>query len=388
MKFDLSDWHGRKARLLPVLDDAARAGLVPSDGTATLAEFLLGRGVGVGFVPDTNDPGATGLDAPRASEPALPVEESEAPRFIRGFHDILITIGIIVALVGVAGLASVYAVIPVALVLAEILVRRQRLALPAVTLTAAVIMAVGYGTVPIWEAIDKAYEHWFPAGTLAAIGVASLLVYWRYKVPIALAGGLVSAFAAIVYALGFAVWWLSGNPTFFDAHPTVLVGFLGLFAVLVFGTALWFDIRDRHRLTRRSDVAFWMHLAAAPAILYTIMAQIYLGSTDVWFAANTTAWQAAAVVGAVLLLMLIGIILDRRAFVTSGLLSFGYAFRILMTEGGLADALSSADTLIFLTFLAIGVVVLSLGIGWQPLRNIIVRRLPDGLQDMIPPVKG
>ena len=388
MKFDLSDWQGRKTLLLPVLDDAAQAGLVPAAGTAELADFLLGRGVGVAQGAVAVDPGATGLDTPRAAEPASPVEESEAPRFVRGFHDILITIGIVIALVGVGGLASVYAVIPVALVLAEILVRRQRLALPAVTLTLAVILAVIYGSVPIWSDVGPAYEYWIPAAVLASIALACLLIYWRYRVPLALASGLVSAFAAAVYSAAVGTQWVSGNASFFEAHPTALVGFLGLFAVLVFGTALWFDIRDRHRLTRRSDVAFWMHLAAAPAILYTVMAQIYLGNADGWFSTDTSVWQAIAIVATVVVLMLIGIILDRRAFVTSGLLSFGYAFKVLLTEGGLAQTLASADTLIFLTFLAIGVVVLSLGIGWQPLRNIVVRRLPDSIQDMVPPAKG
>lgn len=388
VKFDLSDWQNRQARLLPVLDDAARAGLIPHDGTAKLGDFLLGRGVDVASVPAQADPGGTGLDTPRANEPASPVEESEAPRFLRGFHDILITIGIIIGLVGVGGLASVYAVIPAAIVLAEILVRRQRLALPAVTLTIALVIAAAMGTIPIWDELPPPYEDWIPVGILATIAVFGLLVYWRYRVPLALAGGLVTLFATAVYGTALATRWLSGNPAFFETRPTVLVGFLGLFAILVFGTALRFDIGDRHRVTRRSDVAFWIHLAAAPAILYTIMAQIYLGNSDGWFSTDTSVWQAAAIVGAVVVLMLLGIILDRRAFVTSGLLSFGYAFRVLLTEGGFARLAGSTDTLVFLTFLAIGVVVLSLGIGWQPLRRIIVYSLPASLRDVVPPVRG
>ena len=388
VKFDLSDWQGRKTLLLPVLDDAARAGLVPADGTASLAEFLLGRGVGVTQGAAVVDPVDSGLDTPRAAEPVSPVEESEAPRFIRGFHDILITIGIVVALVGVGGLASIYAVIPVALVLAEILVRRQRLALPAVVLTLAVVYAVAVGTIPLLEGVEAVDEAWLATVLLATIAAAGMVVYWRYKVPLALAGGLVTIFALLVYCLGLGVRWLSGNAAFFDSHPNVFVALLGVFALLVFGTALWFDMRDRLRLTRRSDVAFWMHLAAAPAILYTLMGLVFFGDIYGVFSSGTTLWQAAAIVAAVLALMLIGIVLDRRAFVTSGLLSFGYAFQILLTKGGLAAALASADTVIFLIFLAIGVVVLSLGIGWQWLRNVIVRRLPESLQDVIPPARG
>jgi hypothetical protein len=388
VKFDLSDWDRRKTRLLTILEDAVQAGLVPADGAAKLGEFLLGRGVDVASAPVVTDLAGTGLDTPRANEPTSPVEESEAPRFIRGFHDILITIGIIVGLVGLGGLASVYAVIPAAIVLAEILVRRQRLALPAVTLTAAVALSASLGMIPAWDGLPAPYQDWIPSGIFATVAVVGFLIYWRYKVPLALAGGLVTFYATVIFSAALAMRWLSGNPAFFETRPTALVGFLGLFAVLVFGTALRFDIADRHRMTRRSDVAFWMHLAAAPAILYTIMAQIYLGNQKDWFSTDTTVWQATAIVGAVLLLMLIGIVLDRRAFVTSGLISFGYAFKVLLTEGGLAQALASTDTLVFLTFLAIGVVVLSLGIGWQPLRRIIVSNLPDGVRDLVPPVKG
>jgi hypothetical protein len=388
VKFDLSDWDARKARLLPILDDAAQAGLVPADGAARLGEFLLGRGIDVATPAAAADAAGTGLDTPRASEPTSPVEESEAPRFIRGFHDILITIGIIVGLVGLGGLASVYAVVPAAVVLAEVLVRRQRLALPAVTLTITVVIAAAMATIPIWEKIPAPYDEWAPAGILATISVFCFLIFWRYKVPLALAGGLVSLFAAVVFSAALGMRWASGNPAFFETRPTVLVGFLALFAILVFGTALRFDFGDRHRVTRRSDVAFWMHLAAAPAILYTVMAQIYLGNKDGWFSTDTSVWQAAAIVGAVVLLMLIGIILDRRAFVTSGLISFGYAFKVLLTEGGFAKLAASTDTLVFLTFLAIGIVVLSLGIGWQPIRRVIVGVLPDGLRDLVPPIRG
>ena len=387
MKFDLSDWENRKRLLLPVLDDAAREGLVQSDATARLGEFLLGRGVSVGTPAAVSAIDGSGLDTPRASEPASTMEESEAPRFIRGFHDILITIGIIVGLLGLGGLATVYAVIPAAIILGEVLVRRQRLALPAVALTIAIGIAVAIGTAPIWDGLSPEQQWWIPPGVTATISAVMFLTYWRYRIPLALAAGLVSLFAAVIYSGALATRYLSGDTAFFDQHPLLLVLFLGLFALVVFGTALKFDFADRNRLTRRSDVAFWMHLAAAPAILYTIMAHVYLGDKQGWFSAETSAGQAAMIVGAVLLLMLIGIVLDRRAFVTSGLLSFGYAFKVLLTEGGFTKIFAATDTLAFLTLLTIGVVVLALGIGWQPLRRVIVGNLPDGLQRLLPAIR-
>jgi hypothetical protein len=387
VKFDLSDWENRKRLLLPVLDDAAREGLVQGDATARLGEFLLGRGVGVGGPVAAAVVDGSGLDTLRASEPALTVEESEAPRFIRGFHDILITIGIIVGLLGLGGLATVYAVIPAAIILGEVLVRRQRLALPAVTLTIAIGIASAIGTYPMWDDISPQLDDWVPVGIAATVSLVTFLFYWRYRIPLALAAGLVTLFASVIYSAALATRAFSGDATYYDRHPLVLVFFLGLFALAVFGTALQFDFADRNRLTRRSDVAFWMHLAAAPAILYTIMAHVYLGDKQGWFSAETSAGQAAMIVGAVLLLMLIGIVLDRRAFVTSGLLSFGYAFKVLLTEGGFTKLFATTDTLAFLTLLTIGVVVLALGIGWQPLRRVIVGNLPDGLQSLLPAVR-
>jgi hypothetical protein len=387
VKFDLGDWENRKRLLLPVLDDAAREGLVPGDATAKLGEFLLGRGVGVGAPVSAAAIDGSGLDTPRASEPASTVEESEAPRFIRGFHDILITIGIIVGLLGLGGLATVYAVIPAAIILAEILVRRQRLALPAVTLTVAFGLATGLGLFFQWDDFTVGREDWIPAVVMAAISVATFLFYWRYKVPLALAAGLVTLFATAVYVAGLLTPILTGDKDIFDRHPLLLALYLGAFALIVFSIALKFDFADRNRATRRSDVAFWMHLAAAPAILYTIMALVYLGGDRIWFSTETTVAQAFAVVGAVALLMLIGIVLDRRAFVTSGLLSFGYAFKVLLDQGGFQRFFTNTQTMVFVTLLAIGIIVLALGIGWQPLRRVIVSNLPDGLQRLLPAVR-
>jgi hypothetical protein len=316
------------------------------------------------------------------------VEESEAPRFIRGFHDILITIGIVVVLLGIGGLATVYAVIPASVVLAEILVRRQRLALPAVVLTIAFSVACGFAVYPIFDdAAAGISQDWFPFVLPAVIAIVTLLFFWRYKAPIALAAGLVAGYGAIVLVVMRLVIEYTKDGKLFPNNSLAMTVFLGIYAVLVFGTALRFDFADRLRLTRRSDVAFWMHLAAAPAILYTIMACVYFNSPQGWFSAGTTLTQAAVIVVAVLALMLIGIILDRRAFVTSGLLSFGYAFKVLLTEGGFSRLLASTDTLAFVVLLAVGIIVLSLGIGWQPLRRVIVEMMPDEVAGRVPPIR-
>ena len=67
---------------------------------------------------------------------------------------------------------------------------------------------------------------------------------------------------------------------------TRLYGAVGLvFAVALFSLAMQFDLADRLRVTRRSDVAFWLHLAAAPALLYAIFAAL-LGSEGFVFSGD------------------------------------------------------------------------------------------------------
>lgn len=379
-KFDLSDWERRKAALLPVVDAAAADGLLPRENVGKLSEFLLGRGFTVAG-PATARPlqgTAETLDTPIATEPASALEESESPRFVRGFHDILITIGIIIGLSGLVGLASVYAVFPAVIVLGEILVRRQRLALPAVVLTVAFIATAAVAIPPIFDEMSVSWD-WYPA--VGAAIVAALLVpfYWRYRIPLAFALMCLAAYMTAVFTVAAL---LIENT---DRYSTVIAGLTGLFAALTFGTALYFDFSDRLRVTRRSDVAFWLHLAAAPAMLYTVIMLVFDRMGSGWFDSDTSVAQAAAIVIAVLALMLIGLMLDRRAFVTSGLLSLGYASKVLLTEGGFAGFLSSADNIAFVILLAVGIIVLTLGIGWRPLRRVVVNALPGTLTARLPP---
>ncbi|MGK4495665.1 hypothetical protein ACSLVN_28040, partial [Klebsiella pneumoniae] len=73
-------------------------------------------------------------------------------------------------------------------------------------------------------------------------------------VPITVAAG---ALALVGMAIGLVV---AAFPETKNAiYPITLAG-----GVLVFLLAMWWDMSDKERRTRRSDVAFWLHLAAAP----------------------------------------------------------------------------------------------------------------------------
>ncbi|MDO6964230.1 hypothetical protein [Rhizobium alvei] len=386
MQFDLSDWEKRKAALLPLLQDATSRGLLASEQAVKLTDYLVSRGLDARRLAAASSVEGEGLSAPR-DDSAGPSEVAEAPRFIRGFHDILITIGILVLIAGLGGLTRVYVIPVVAIVLAEILVKRQRLALPAVVLTLAFGGSVGFAAGTFINAgWPGMMEDLLLTLSALCAAVCLALFYWRYQVPLALSAVIALAFAVVVEGGSLLIWSASADPLFYSKRPWLVAFYIGVFAVLTFGMALRFDLADRMRVTRRSDVAFWLHLVAAPALLYTLIAVIYLSRGNQIFGTEPSLWQAVAIVFSVAALMLTGIVLDRRAFVTSGLVSLGYAINILLSKGSLEGLLKSADSLFFIILIAIGVVVLSLGIGWQPLRRIVVGALPENLSGRLPPV--
>src|ERR1044072_3027878 len=99
--------------LRSILDEAVRQELISPEAGRRLLPFLTERGVVVA-----------------EAQPAMAAEgeawsDTETPRFVRGFHDVLITIGVVVALGGLWGLAPPYGR-PAAMILVfEILVRPQ-----------------------------------------------------------------------------------------------------------------------------------------------------------------------------------------------------------------------------------------------------------------------
>ena len=366
--------------LKTILGEAAAAGVITPDQADPLEHFLSSRKIGpVGSAP-LPVRGDAGL--PTAEAPAF---ETEAPRFIRGFHDVLITIGIVIALAGIWGVGSFYGVLPAIVILAEILVRRQRLALPAVALTIAFVQWIAFVSAAV---IDVEIEGLSPVlYALAYVAPFPLLLsafYWRYRVPLSLALTLMTACGLALACFFYLLTILTGDPEFILHHPVatsiiLLVAALGLFSV-----AMYFDLKDPARQTRNSDVAFWLHLGAAPALLYAMLSFVFIGDLDGFavFSENAGSAEALKVVAIVTLFMAVGLIIDRRAFVTSGLLSLGYAIYTLFDKANL-----SLDVYVFVTLLIVGVVVLTIGVGWPWFRRLVVLTLPPSLQAKLPPLR-
>ena len=99
----------------------------------------------------------------------------------------------------------------------------------------------------------------------AAVAAFAAWIHWRnFRVPITIAAGAASV-AAIAVSLLFAA---IGQDD--ENAKNIILGFVLLLGIGVFLFAMWWDASDRARLTRRADVAFWLHLLAAPMIVHPV----------------------------------------------------------------------------------------------------------------------
>jgi hypothetical protein len=325
-------------------------------------------------------------DAASSEMPASP--DDEKLRLITGFADIFVTLGLALFLSAFGYFMSRLAANPaimwaavavVSWLLAEFFTRRRRMALPSIALlavfTLAVFGALLYGFVQIPErsftepnlfvAVRYAATLYPLTTGLAALATcaATALHFWRFRVPITVAAGTLALAGAV-----FAAAW-AASPDIVTAHAELLVFIVGL---AIFALAMSFDMSDRARLSRRTDIAFWLHLAAAPMIVHPLFAGIGGGFNAV------EPSRAGLILAAFLLLGLIAVIIDRRAMLVSGLIYAGIACVALLRTAGATDFVMPA------TLLALGAFILLLSAGWHPLRRRLMRLLPSPLTQRLP----
>lgn len=325
-----------------------------------------------------------------ATERAMPAVDEESFRLVTGFNDIFVTIATILLLLAVgwignsiggafvpadsplhfAGSALVGsgAIAATSWFLAEYFTRRRRMALPSILLlltfafgVAGAVFGVAATLVP--EPDDRT------TGLIGAVAglvtAGATLAHWRrFHVPItvaaltvALVGATVGVLVAILPGVVVALNWL------------LLVA-----GIAIFLFAMRWDMSDRRRQTRRSDVAFWLHLAAAPMIAHPIFWT--LGVTTAGFAGP----KALVVVALYALFGLIALAVDRRALLVSSLFYVLYALSELLRQFG-AVSLNVA-----LTAMVIGSGLLMLSAFWAPIRRVVVGWLPEALQAKLPAV--
>jgi hypothetical protein len=142
----------------------------------------------------------------------------------------------------------------------------------------------------------------------------------------------------------------------------------------VFACAMWWDASDVRRETRRSDVAFWLHLLAAPMIVHPVFT--LLGLTE----GGAGVGEAVIVIALYILLGLAAVAVDRRALLVSALAYVLWALNDLFRTAGAVE-LSFA-----LTALVIGSALLMLSAFWGQTRRAVLGPLPERLRTRLAPI--
>jgi MFS family permease len=327
----------------------------------------------------------------RQRSTAIPDEEQF--RLITGFNDIFVSIAAILLLVAVGWIGhrvgaaagtdfdgqgpSFVAPLAVAIVswgLALFFTAKRRMALPSIVLLLAFVGSVFAASamllgITVGEAqIDNNPQLGAVLGAIAAaVAAAAAWVHWRrFRVPITVAAGAAAA-AGIIVGTVMGITGVEG-----EYAKTVFLAVVLLLGIGMFLFAMWWDASDRARLTRRSDVAFWLHLLAAPMIVHPVFT--LLGLTD----GNATLGEGAVVVLLYVALGLTAVAIDRRALLVSALAYVLWALSDLFKRFG------AVELNVALTALVIGSALLLLSAFWHQTRAAVVRPLPEKLRERLP----
>ena len=321
------------------------------------------------------------------------IPDEEQFRLLTGFNDIFVSIAAAILLFAVGWIGQSLgqamgfaiegdgpsplgpiAVAATAWALALFFTAKRRMALPSIILllafvggvfvAAGLLLGLAIGT----EQVENNNQ---VGGIIAAAGAAlaagAAWLHWRrFKVPITIAAG---AGAVAAVALGLLVAAI--GPDAPDLR-NIMLGFTLVLGIGMFLFAMWWDASDRGRTTRRSDVAFWLHLLAAPMIVHPIFT--LLGLTD----GSASLGEGLVVILLYVAIGVTALAIDRRALLVSALAYVLWALADLFKRFG------AVELNVALTALVIGSSLLLLSAFWHQARRGIVRPLPERLRDRLP----
>jgi hypothetical protein len=351
-----------------------------------IASEILAKGVERGIITAEQAECLRALETAGEPPELLVSPDDEQLRFISGFSDIFVTIGLAMFLgaIGYFGSRSAgplgmwIAIAITAWLLAEFFTRFRRMALPSIVLLIVFSSTVFLSATTYLGADARAdirvqtvaggfglngFEPTMVAIAAFVTVLATALHYWRFQVPITVAAGccaLTGTVVGLVYGTAPELPPLAYNAVIFVC------------GLAIFAVAMRFDISDPARLTRRTDIAFWLHLLASPLIVHSLIKGM---ATDAVKLAPAT---AVAIMAVFLALSFVAVLIDRRALLVSGLTYAGIAFWTLIGQAGLSDMTTP------LTLLVLGAFVLLLSAGWRPLRAGILATIPSALTRRLP----
>jgi len=296
--------------------------------------------------------------------------DEEHFRLVGGFNDIFVVLACALLL-----FSSVFFVTPIsaslgfivfsliAWGLSEFFVLKRKMSLPAIMLLFAFVGGIFYLASSFFDSLSQ-------TGLMVAAGASTIATYchWlRFKVPVTVAAGMVALIGLAVVSF----------VRFFPQHIQWLQwlwAMLSLCGMLTFMLAMYWDAMDTKRVTGKSDVAFWLHLVSAPLIIHPVFSSLGV------FEGNQSLLNMAIVIVLYLLMTLISLIIDRRAFMVSSLIYVVYALSaVIKTYGNVGYSFA-------LTGIFMGAMLLLLSAFWHVTRGRIIALLPMTIRHYIPAI--
>ena len=352
-----------------------------------------------------------------ANNKSSPATSEENFRLVTGFNDIFVTIAVIIMLFAMWWIGESFQddvhnysggnlssetyssgrykalggffCAATAWFLAEYFVRVRRMALPSIVLLLALVIGVFFGTsFYFWDLDYTQYGRvsWWNDGpgirpkleaqtirenggyALSALfsSMVAALFWFRMRAPIAIAAATGMAALTIL----FGIFYFTGTTAFLAIMPLILTLCCG---IAIFGFAMWWDVSDTSRTTQRSDIAFWLHMLAAPMIAHALFGLI--GVSD---GGRISTAAVILVLALYTLFATIAIIVDRRALLVSALAYVLIAMTALFRNFGVIEL-----GVAFTAFI-IGSALLLLSAFWPIIRRSIMKLLPDGISSRLP----
>ena len=357
-----------------------------ADEPATFGPADLRAAVAAGIVTEAQAAGLTALAHDRAGRRAALPAEDEPFEFFRGFAEIFIATGLAILLgglallLGVLGGVMILILIPaiiaaVAWAMAGYFTLKRRMNLPSMVLVSAYSAGIYVSILTLLGQMDLGLKG--IALVSAALTAAAVLLWFRrFRLPFAMfvfgVFALLATYALFTrYNPGGSFDDLDSWANSFRPRANLTLASL-VFGLGAFAGAMWFDLKDPHRIGRHAATAFWLHLLAGAALVNSIAGNIY-GSGGSGAILPTTV--------ALLIFALIALVIDRRSMLTAGIAYIGAVIYWAVTGDGSAGAMDWAKILIIL-----GAFFTVLGTWWVQLRAGLMRALPDFPgKDRLPP---
>lgn len=342
--------------------------------------------------------------------------DEENLRLVGGGNDLFITVGTVLLNAGIffvlitvlpgqtfwiAGILAVFA-----WALAEIVTRQHRMKLSSSVLAlifmVAILVALALRVrasfdirIPetIWQLLALRQTASRAGYLFLGGGIAAAVIYfWRFRVPV-LAGAIAIAFTLLAF-LQTAIILYDGVTTGAVAPPSIedvpellrAALYMPLICgLIVFSTAVAFDIHDRDRRKIWSDCAFWLHVVSAPMLVHPLF--IMATGQNVAFGhiapdANATIMLTILILGFVY----VALAIDRRSLLVPTLAYFGSLGIYYLVNSA---SHSTGIPPFALILVVVGALIILFGAGWQRIRRIVVKpTLPAAVIRWLPPLKA